>query len=121
MDSMNHFKTIDEYIQAFPSEIQAILIELRSLIQQTAPQATEKISYQIPTFYLNGNLVHFAAFKNHIGFYPSSSGIAEFSKDLKRYKTSKGAVQFPLDQPLPTELIRKMVEFRIKENMLKGG
>jgi len=116
---MKKVNSIDEYILSFPIEVQKILTDLRTLIQNAAPQATEKISYQIPTFYLNGNLVHFAAFKSHIGFYPASSGISEFSEELKKYKTSKGTVQFPIDQPIPRKLIRKIVEFRVKENMLK--
>jgi uncharacterized protein YdhG (YjbR/CyaY superfamily) len=111
--------TIDEYIQGFPPHVQAILSELRSTIRQAAPQAVEKIAYRIPTFYLNGNLVHFAAFQHHIGFYPAPSGIARFQKELKRYRSAKGSVQFPLDEPLPLELIAKIVEFRVAENSRK--
>jgi uncharacterized protein YdhG (YjbR/CyaY superfamily) len=92
---------------------------LRSTIRFAAPQAVEKISYRIPTFFYNGNLVHFAAFKSHIGFYPTSSGIREFKEQLKRFKTSRGTVQFPLDKPLPLKLIKKIVEFRVKENTRK--
>jgi len=116
---MKQVNSINEYILTFPIEVQKILIELRTLIQNAAPQATEKISYQIPTFYLNGNLVHFAAYKNHIGFYPTSSGISQFSEELKKYKTSRGTVQFPIDQPIPKDLIKKIVEFRVNENTLK--
>lgn len=111
--------SIDQYINGFPEHVQAILSELRSSIRLTAPEAIEKISYQMPTFYFNGNLVHFAAFERHIGFYPTPSGITTFQQELKIYKTSKGAVQFPIDQPLPLKLIKKIVEFRVKENSLK--
>ena len=111
--------TIDEYIQGFPPDVKAILSELRSAIRQAAPQAVEKISYRIPTFYLNGNLVHFAAFERHIGFYPGPSGIAHFKKELAKYKSAKGSVQFPLDEPLPLQLIAAIVEFRVSENSRK--
>lgn len=114
-------KSIDQYIQEFPKEIQALLTEMRLAIHLAAPQAIEKISYQMPTFYLNGNLVHFAAFKNHIGFYPTSSGIAAFAEELSGYKHAKGSVQFPIDKPLPLELIKKIVEFRVMENSKKTG
>ncbi len=111
--------TIDEYIAQFPEDIQQKLQEIRAVIHEAAPEATEKISYQMPTFYLRGNLVHFAAFKNHIGFYPVPSGIAAFETELAPYKRSKGAVQFPLDQPIPTELISRIVQFRVGENLQK--
>jgi uncharacterized protein YdhG (YjbR/CyaY superfamily) len=111
--------TIDQYIEGFPKEIRIILSELRSAIRTAAPQASEKISYQIPTFYFNGNLVHFAAYKTHIGFYPTSSGIAAFQKELAKYKTAKGTVQFPIDKPLPLDLIKRMVKFRVMENSQK--
>jgi uncharacterized protein YdhG (YjbR/CyaY superfamily) len=111
--------SIDQYILGFPEHVQVILSELRSLIRLAAPEAIEKISYQMPTFYFNGNLVHFAAFDRHIGFYPTPSGITTFQQELKTYKTSKGAVQFPIEKPLPLNLIRKIVEFRVKENALK--
>lgn len=117
---MEKVNSINEYIQSFPIEIQTILNELRTLIQNAAPKAIEKISYKIPTFYLNGNLVHFAAFKNHIGFYPTPSGISKFSEQLKKYKTAKGSVQFPINQPLPRDLIKKIVEFRVKENIQRA-
>ncbi|CAH2714813.1 hypothetical protein BACCIP111895_01989 [Neobacillus rhizosphaerae] len=113
------FESIDEYISHFPVPIQEILSTLRKVIKEAAPDATEKISYQMPTFYLHRNLVHFAAYKNHIGFYPTSSGIAAFSNELSEYKTSKGAVQFPLDKPLPYELITQIVKFRVAENSRK--
>ena len=99
------FKTIDEYHASFPEDIQKILQQLRQTIKQAAPQATETISYNIPTFKLNKNLVHYAAFKEHIGFYPTSSPLTVFKDELATYKTSKGAIQFPLDKPLPTALI----------------
>jgi uncharacterized protein YdhG (YjbR/CyaY superfamily) len=114
------FKTIDEYIATFPKETQSLLKQIRATIKAAAPEAEEKISYQMPTFFLKGNLVHFAAFKNHIGFYPVPTGIEKFKKDLSIYKTTKGAVQFPLDKPLPLELITKIVKFRVEENIRKA-
>ena len=110
-------KDIDAYIAAFPTDIQAVLRQIRSVIREAAPDAKEKISYGMPTFDLKGNLVHFAAFKNHYGFYPTSSGIAEFQEALSAYEGSKGAVRFPMDQPLPLDLIRKIVKFRVRENL----
>ncbi|TGL97447.1 DUF1801 domain-containing protein [Leptospira barantonii] len=110
------FTNIDEYIRCFPEDIQTILEELRSAIQKAAPKAIEKISYQMPAFALGGNLVYFAAYKNHIGFYPTSSGIRAFLPELTSYKTSKGAIQFPIEEPLPLKLIAKIVKFRVKEN-----
>jgi uncharacterized protein YdhG (YjbR/CyaY superfamily) len=110
----------DEYIGRFPQEVQEILQELRQTIKQAAPQAKEKISYQLPTFDLHGNLVHFAAFKNHIGFYPTPSGIEAFKDELSPYESSKGAVKFPIDQPLPLELIGRIVKFRVEENQKKA-
>ena len=115
----NNFRTIDEYIKTFPKDIQKILETLRQTIKKAAPDADEAISYQIPTFKLNGNLVHFAAFKNHIGFYPGSKAIKDFQKDLTKYKSSKGAVQFPIDKPMPLSLIQKIVKHRVKENSIK--
>jgi uncharacterized protein YdhG (YjbR/CyaY superfamily) len=96
--------------------VQTLLIALRATIRSAAPDATEKMSYQMPTFYLNGNLVHFAAFRKHIGFYPAPNAIVAFQEELKRYKTSKGAVQFPIDKPLPLDLITRIVAFRVEEN-----
>jgi uncharacterized protein YdhG (YjbR/CyaY superfamily) len=116
MEKGRAYNTIDEYIKGFPEDVQEKLESLRKLIRKTASAATEKISYRMPTFYLNGNLVHFAAHKSHIGFYPTPSGITKFNKELSRYETSKGAVQFPLTEPLPLELIKKIVEFRVQEN-----
>ena len=114
------FSTIDEYIAQFPQDLQRILQELRVTIRAAAPDASEKISYQMPTFFLNGNLVHFAVQKKHIGFYPAPSGIAAFQQELTAYKSSKGAVQFPIDQPLPLDLVRRIVEFRVAENLAKA-
>jgi uncharacterized protein YdhG (YjbR/CyaY superfamily) len=111
------FKTMDEYISTFPQDVQSILNELRQTIREAAPEAEETINYQMPTFTLNGNLVHFAAFENHIGFYPTPSGIEAFRKELSGYKGAKGSVQFPIYQPLPLPLIRRIVEYRVKENL----
>ena len=111
------FNSIDEYIAAFPEEIQKKLEELRVVIMASAPDAGEKISYQMPTFALKGNLVHFAAYKKHIGFYPTSSGIQAFKNELSIYEGSKGAVRFPIDKPLPLELISKIVKYRVAENL----
>ncbi len=110
---------IDEYISVFPVPIREKLEQLRAAIIKAAPAAEEKMSYSIPTFFLNGNLVHFAAYKNHIGFYPAPSGIRAFSKELKEYVTSKGAIQFPLTKALPLALVGKIVKFRVKENLEK--
>lgn len=113
------YKTIDEYTKSFPPGIQAILEKLRQVIHEAAPDAVEAISYRMPTFKLNGNLVHFAAFKHHIGFYPTPSGIESFKKELSHYKGAKGSVQFPLDKPVPFALVKKIVKFRVKENLEK--
>ena len=118
-NSMEEYKTIDEYIKGFPPGIRVILEEVRQAIHEAAPDAAEAISYRMPTFKLNGNLVHFAAFKHHIGFYPAPSGIESFKKELSRYKGAKGSVQFPLDQPVPLAQIKKIVKFRVKQNMEK--
>lgn len=111
--------SIDEYVKCFPLETQKKLEELRATIKMIVPDAKEKISYQMPTFALNGNLVHFAAYKNHIGFYPGASGIEAFKHELKAYKHAKGSVQFPLDKPLPMELISRIVKYRVEENLKK--
>jgi uncharacterized protein YdhG (YjbR/CyaY superfamily) len=109
-------QTIDEYIKTFPKDVQSILEEIRRTIRKAAPGAVEAISYQIPTFKLHDkNLVHFAAFKNHIGFYPTPSGIEAFKKELSQYKGAKGSVQFPLNRPIPYDLLEKIVKFRSKE------
>jgi uncharacterized protein YdhG (YjbR/CyaY superfamily) len=110
---------VDTFIDGFSKDIQKILEQLRSTIRKAAPDAEEKIAYGIPTFSLHGNLVHFSAYKHHIGFYPTSSGIQAFKKELSVYKNAKGSVQFPLDKPLPLDLIRKIVKFRMKENLEK--
>jgi uncharacterized protein YdhG (YjbR/CyaY superfamily) len=113
-------QTIDEYIRMFPKDVQAKLESIRQLVRELAPEAQEKISYQMPTFYLEGNLVHFAAFKNHIGFYPTPSGIDAFQKELSKYKNAKGSVQFPIDEALPVALIKRMVKYRLEKNRKKG-
>jgi uncharacterized protein YdhG (YjbR/CyaY superfamily) len=110
---------IDEYIAQFSPEVQEVLQKIRAVIRESAPSATEKISYQMPTFYLNGNLVHFAAFKNHIGFYPVPSGIEAFKAELSVYPQGKGSVQFPLNQPIPYDLITRITKFRVEENLRK--
>ena len=116
----NKPKTIDEYIASFPGEIQQLLESIRSVIKEVAPEAKEAISYQMPTFKLNGNLVHFAAFRNHIGFYPAPTGIKQFEKELSAFKGGKGSVQFPIDKPMPLDLIRKIVLYRVEENLKKA-
>jgi uncharacterized protein YdhG (YjbR/CyaY superfamily) len=110
-------KTIDEYIASFTPDVQEILEKIRLTIREAAPDAEETIKYQIPTFTLKGNLVHFGAFKKHIGFYPTPTGIKEFQDELAVYKSAKGSVQFPLDEPIPFALISRVVEFRVKENL----
>jgi len=113
---MSESNKIDEYISGFPEDIQVKLSKLKQVIKEAAPNAKETISYRMPTFTLNGNLVHFAALKHHIGFYPTPSAISAFEKQLSPYKTSKGAVQFPHDKPIPFELVKKIVKFRVMEN-----
>lgn len=110
------FSNIDEYISGFPEEVQKRLQQIRKVIQKAAPEAVEAISYQMPTFKLNGNLVHFAAFNKHIGFYPAPQGIEQFKEELSKYKGAKGSVQFPLDQPLPLDLIERIVNYRVGQN-----
>jgi uncharacterized protein YdhG (YjbR/CyaY superfamily) len=113
-------KTIDEYISMFPRDVRNRLEKLRKIIKESAGQAEETISYGIPTFKLNGNLVHFAAYKNHIGFYPTSSGIEAFKKELLSYRRGRGSVQFPIDRPIPFNLVKKIVAYRVKENLKKN-
>jgi len=113
-------QTIDAYIAHFPNDVQVKLNELRQVIRSAAPEAEEKISYQMPTFFLKGNLVHFAAYEAHIGFYPAPSGIEVFKEELSAYKFAKGSVQFPLDKPIPLDLVRRIVVFRVKENLQKA-
>ena len=120
LSTKQKFNSIDEYIKTFPKETQKILKTVRQTIIKSAPTAEEAISYQIPTFKLNGNLVHFAAYKNHIGFYPGSEAIKVFKKEIVSYKSSKGAIQFPIDKPMPLNLIRKIVKYRVKVNSLKN-
>jgi uncharacterized protein YdhG (YjbR/CyaY superfamily) len=113
--------SVDEYIEGFPKEIQTILAEIRAVIKKAAPQAEESISYQMPVYKQNGPLVYFAAFKNHIGFYATPNANQTFAKELSKYKQGKGSVQFPLDEPMPLELIEKIVRFRVKENLSKAS
>lgn len=112
--------SIDDHIAKFPMEVQAILEKVRATIRKAAPDAEETINYGIPTFTLEGNLVHFAGFKNHIGFYPTPSGIENFKEELSKYEGAKGSVKFPLDKPIPYTLIGKIVRFRVKENTEKA-
>ncbi len=114
------FHSIDDYIATFPREVQKLLGELRAAIKAHAPDAEEKFSYGMPTFFLNGNLVHFAAFKTHIGFYPTPSGIEAFKDELSIYKGAKGSAQFPIGKPLPLKLIIRIVKFRVAENLQKS-
>jgi len=116
-----NFQSIDEYIALFPAEIQKILENIRSTIHAAAPDAVEKISYRMPTFDFHGNLVHFAVHTKHIGFYPASSGVDHFKSPLEAYKTSRGAIQFPLDKPIPYDLIREITLFRYHENLQRAG
>ena len=122
MDSDQKSPTnIDEYIAGFPKDIQLILQKIRETIKKAAPDAVEAISYQMPTFKLHGNLVHFAGYTHHIGFYPVPSGIEKFKAELSVYKQGKGSVQFPLDQPIPYDLITRIVKFRVEENLKKAA
>jgi len=113
-------ENIDEYIAGFPRDVQAILKQLRATIKRVAPEAEEAIKYRMPTFVLNGNLVHFAAHTNHIGFYPTPSGIEAFQDELSQYKGAKGSVQFPIDRPMPWSLIENIVKFRVEEARAKA-
>ena len=114
------FSSIDEYIATFPEEIQTTLQEIRKTVKAAAPDAEEKISYQMPTFFLKGNPVHFAAFKNHIGFYPTPSGVEAFKEEIARYQGAKGSIRFPLDEPMPLDLITRIVKMRVAENLKKA-
>ena len=119
---MNQPNEIDHYIAGFPEKVQGMLLQLRAAIREAAPEAIEVISYQMPAFKLNGMLVWFAGYKNHIGFYPKGSGIEAFRSSLDEYKCSKGTIQFPLDKPLPVQLITEIVKFRAGENLkIKSG
>jgi len=113
-------KNIDEYIAGFPPDVQEILEKMRMTIRKAAPDAQETIKYRMPTFVLKGNLVHFAAFKKHIGFYPVPTGIEAFKNELSVYEGGKGSVKFPLDKPIPFDLISRIVQFRVKENLEKA-
>jgi len=110
-------KNIDEYIAGFPKDVQEILEKIRLIIRKAAPDAQETLKYQLPTFTLKGNLVHFGAFKKHIGFYPTPTGTEKFKNELSAYEGAKGSIKFPLDKQIPYDLINKIVEFRIKENL----
>jgi uncharacterized protein YdhG (YjbR/CyaY superfamily) len=112
-------QNIDEYIIGFPKDVQELLEKIRMTIREAAPDAEEAIKYGIPTFTLNGNLVHFGAFKNHIGFYPAPQGLKEFKEELSAYKGAKGSVQFPLGEPIPFDLISRIVKFRAAKNLEK--
>ena len=114
------FHSIDEYIGTFPEDIQKLLEEVRATIKAAAPNAEEKISYQMPTFFLKGNLIHFAAFKNHIGLYPTPCGTEAYKRELSIYQGAKGSVRLPIDKPLPLKLISKIVKFRVAENLKKA-
>lgn len=118
LSSQNKFNIVDEYISRFPRDVRKILKKLRQIIKESVPDAEETINYGIPTFKLNNkNLVHFAAFKNHIGFYPTPSAIVAFKKELSQYKQAKGSVQFSIDKPIPFDIVKRIVAFRVKENL----
>jgi uncharacterized protein YdhG (YjbR/CyaY superfamily) len=119
MASRKQFKTIDEYIATFPTSVQVVLEEMQRAIQEAAPQADEAISYQMPAFKQNGVLVWFAAFKDHIGFFPTALGVEAFKDELSGYATSKGTIHFPLDKPIPIDLVKRIVRFRVKQNLEK--
>jgi uncharacterized protein YdhG (YjbR/CyaY superfamily) len=112
-------KNIDEYIAAFSPEVQSILEKIRLTIREAAPEAKEKISYKMPAFTLDGDLIYFAAFKRHIGIYPPVQGDEKLSKEIARYRGEKGNLKFPLDEPIPYALIRRLVKFRVKEHLIK--
>ena len=114
-------QNIDEYIAGFPEDVQEILEKIRMTVRKAAPQAEETIKYQMPTFTLKGNLVYFAAFKDHIGFYPPVTGYAKIKKELSVYEGPKGSLKFPFDQPIPYDLITKIVKFRVKENLERAA
>jgi len=114
---MSKIETIDEYIQQFPDDLQVVLLKLCQVIKEAVPEATEKISWEMPTFVLHGNLIHFAGFKHHIGLYPGADAIVAFKERISEYKNSKGTVQFPLSKPLPIDLIKEIVLFNVKSNI----
>ena len=111
---------VDSYISEYPPTVQKMLKQLRAAIRKAAPKAEESISYMMPAYKLNGPLVYFGAYEKHIGFYPTGAGVAAFQKEIASYKSSKGAIQFPLDQPLPLALVEKIVKYRVKQNQLKA-
>jgi uncharacterized protein YdhG (YjbR/CyaY superfamily) len=113
--------SIDEYIAGFPQDVQDILQKIRATIREAAPEAEEAIKYGIPTFTLKGNLVHFGAYKKHIGFYPTPSGIETFRQELSAYEGDKGTIRFPLDKPIPYNLIRQIVEYRVQEDLERAA
>lgn len=119
LSSKENFKTIDDYIKTFPKDVQKKLESIRQTIKKSAPGAEEMISYQIPTFKFNGPLIYFAGFKNHVSVYPAPRSVPEFNKELSAYKGGKGTIQFPLDKPIPLSLIKKIVKYRLKENLEK--
>ena len=121
MKPTSQSESIDDYIAGFPAEIQVLLQQMRRTIHEAAPEATEAISYQMPTFKLHGNLVHFAAFKDHIGFFPAPSGIDAFTEEIARYRTGKGTLRFSLTEPLPLDLVRRIVLYRVQENSAKAA
>ena len=114
-------ESIDQYIAAFPETVQDALVKIRRIIKEIAPTAIEKIAYGIPTFWMNGNLVHFAGYQSHVGFYPTPSGIQAFREELSKYETSKGTVRFPIDKPIPFSLIKKIVKYRVAESKRNSG
>jgi uncharacterized protein YdhG (YjbR/CyaY superfamily) len=116
--AMQSYKDIDDYIASFSGEAKSKLEQIRKTVREVAPEATEKISYGIPTFYLKGNLVHFGGFKDHISFFPTSYGVTAFADELSGYETSKGTIKFPLDKPLPLDLIKRITEACVKRNLL---
>lgn len=118
--SDRQYQNIDEYIAGCPVELQSTLQRIRAVIHETAPQASEAISYGMPTFKLEGNVVHFAVFKDHYGFFPAASGVEHFQDKLAAYTTSKGTIQFPLDQPVPYDLIREITAYRVTENLQRA-
>ncbi len=119
MAPKKQFKTIDEYVATFPQNIQKILETIRQIVQEAAPEAEEAISYQMPAFKQSGVLVWFAAFKDHIGFFPTALGVETFKEELLDYETSKGTIRFPLDKPIPYDLVKRIVKYRVKENLKK--
>jgi len=117
---MKNYTNIDEYITSFPDDVQVLLQKIRNAIHEAAPEATEAIKYGIPTFILNGNLVHFGGYKNHIGFYPAPMGIEAFKEETSQYEAGKGTLQFALDKPLPLDLVERIVKFRVIKNSEKA-